>query len=447
MRCIYLCKWVIFLKPWHLFFLILNIGFVNGQIPPKGKNHVVLLIDRSAEMEPQKGELIWDDIFEHLNTICFDSINGKRPLLIPNHDYLSIVSFGKNYRNSSEAGLNNYITTDDFGFTYKNEFSLSALDNFKSDINRIGWRERDGGFFCYTNGYPSIAISYTVRFLGIKFENQEFQNTYLIRITDRVPNIGNSEISEIHHEGPRTVNETLEVKTQLNKNYVIIRENNYSEEFLREEDNNERSGEKYYVDFFLLEPKRQVIYDNIITQNPVLELTRFPDKYVGELTIEHQPNEDFKTERLDVVYTVNDKVIKKDSIRFSSEKNTYSSIIEMPVDSYEADTKVDFYLTAQYKNDFYPGTVVSGYQNENLSKQLNITFDPKSKILGFIPLSDSMFSFLGKFGVETQSKAGTVVIIIFFTLFIILFMLLIKYIASRTYQPTAVQFDIKEREH
>lgn len=434
------CTWFYKLFYFFLIFFLFKSGFVSAQTFPKERNHVVLLIDRSAEMQPERDEQIWNDIFQHLNTICFDSINGNRPLLIPNHDYLSIVSFGTN----TEHNLHNYITTEDFGFTYKNNFSTKILQDFKNNINRIGWRVYKGGFFRFPYAYPSVAQPFALKFIEENYTGKTFQKTYIIEITDKIQNKSVDSWHELE-DLPRTMkNQVSKVIGNFNDNYIINQHKAYSADFKREEDFRDRSGENYYVDVFSLNPKKQIVYDNIITQNPLLQLTRFPDYYAGELNITHLPNTYFKAQSLDIIYTLDDKIIKKDSIIISNEINTYKSKIEVPDENYELNAKINFYLTVQYENDFYSGTLLTGYQNKNLSKQINITFEPKSKVLGCITLGDSLFSFLENFGIKNQSKAVFIVNIIVAISSILLVILLIHKIASHPYKPLYSQFNYEK---
>jgi hypothetical protein len=426
-----------------LFFFLLKSDFVKAQTSLKEKNHVILLIDRSAEMQPERGERIWNDVFKHLNSICFDSINGKRPLLIPKQDYLSIVAFGKNFENN----LNNYITQDKFGYTYNKDFTSQSLNDFKKAIEEIGWRERNGGFFCFKNAYYSIAIPYALKFLGKNYRGERFQNTFLILISDKVPNMGNYETSEFQSEGSYIVNLVNEVRIQLNKNYILNLKKTYSKDFKRQEDYNDRSGEKYHVEVFTLEPKQQLIFDNIIKHDPLLELSRFPGYYKGTLAIKHQPNNLFKTEKLDIIYSVNGKQVQKESITNFDNKNSFKSTLKVPDFVYGSNIKIKFHLTSQFKNNYYPGFLLTGFENENLAREIVAKFEQKHKILGITTLSDSLFSFLGTLGIKSQSGAITIVnialVLIALLLFITLSVIIIKNIAKRPYKPQLSQFEFE----
>lgn len=398
-------------------------------------HHVIILIDRSSDMEPEKGEKVWDDIFKYLNDICFDNSKG-RPLLIPNQDYLSIVSFGTMKMND----FSNYIT-DDIGYTFKRDFTKSSIYDFKRSIKQSGWRVANGGFFRFKFGYPTIALPVAIKFFGENYTNQEFNNTYIIQITDKVPNKSEESKYELVNENPEIVNEADQIRERFKNNFTISKIDSLSYSFRRDNSNpNKNTGKYYYLDVFSLNPNKVINLDNILVFKQPIELSRFSDKYSGKLSVTKKENDNFIAKNVVISFKLNNKIIKKDTIIFSDNFSNYTSNINV-LNYKKGDTLIaEASINAQYNNDFYKGTMVSEKQYSNLKKSIYGKFEPKEKVLFFFPLSNSMFKIFGFMG--SQKSAIILINIIFWLVLLVLVWIYIRYLSKQPYPVKIKQFEI-----
>lgn len=417
-----------------VFVLSQNI-YVFGQSIPCETNHVIILIDRSSDMEPEKGEKVWNDIFKSLDDICFNTSND-RPLLIPNHDYLSIVSFGK----MNENNLNNYINTGNFGYAFKRDFTKSSIDDFKKIIKQSGLRVKNGGFFRFKFGYPTIALPYTVKFLGEKYTNQEFNKTYIIQITDKVQNKTKESNYELGDEDTKIANEADKIRVQLEENFTIVKIDSICKEYRREKNPNKNAGDYYYLDVSYLKPSKGINLDNILDIKLPFELSRFSDKYCGKLYITKKENENFTAKNVVISYKLNNKTIKKDTIVFLDDVYNYISNIDV-LNYKNGDSLVaEVFISTQYKNDFYKGTIVTEEQYSNLKKSINGRFETKENFLFFISLNNSIFKVFGFVG---SQKSVVILINILFLLILLGFVwIYIRYLSNQSYPAKIKQFEI-----
>ena len=418
-------------------------------------HHVIVLIDRSAGMQsPNSSEL--RNVFNKLEEICFQEIDSTigRPLLIPNHDYLSIVTFGLNKIPSNPNDFEKYIqingSFDKNGFTTygsyaSHGFNDSIFDELYTTIGKCGFRGRvdinpGSSFFNFPFCYPTVALRLSVDHIANHLNGQDFNRTFVIRITDKMRNVhsidnGSFELSDLNisvQEHVRDIQNNFSASYSLNERKEIGINRTKTKHY---------QGDKYYIQSFLLEPRSAVGIDNLISFENPFELSRFPDKYSGQLKFSKKSNENFEIKNVTLSYKLNNEVIKRDTIVFLDDVSDYKSKIDLKNyksnDVFEAET----YISARYINDFYQGTILNSSQYPNFKKTINCEFEPKEKWWFFIPLSDSAYKAFGFIG--SQQTVVNVINIISLTFLLVLIWFILRFIANKPYPAKASQFTIK----
>jgi hypothetical protein len=417
-------------------------------------HHVIVLIDRSAGMQPKNSSEL-KNVFNKLKEVCFQKIDSTigRPLLIPNHDYLSIVTFGLNKIPLNPSDFEKYIqingSFDKNGFTKygsyaSRNFNDNIFDELYSTIGKCGLRGRidlnpKSSFFNFPFCYPTVALRLSINHIANHLNGQEFNRTFIIRITDKMRNDhsidkGSFELSGLNKPVQDSV---LSMQKRFAAAYTLKE----GEEIEINRVKTKLYQGDYYIQTFLLVPEPAVNIDNLISFTHPFELFRFPDKYSGQLKISKKANKDFEVKNVTLSYKLNNEIIKQDTIFFADEVSDYASAIE--IEKYEnGDVFVaEASISALYTNDFYKGTLVNERQNPNLIKEINTRFEPKSKYLFFIGLSDKMYRVFSFWG--SQKSVVLFLDITGILLLILVIYLIIKIYSNRIYTPKIDQFIIK----
>lgn len=415
-----------------------------------GKHHVIVLIDRSAGMQPKnKGEL--RQVFDSLNEVCFNEVydNVERQLLIPKHDYLSIVSFGLYDDPKETDDMDDYIQIEDsfdkcgqikFGDYYKKEFDEEIFNILYDNILRCGIRGNIGkkessSFFNLNVGYPSKSLVLSIDHIGKKYKSQEYNRTFVVSITDNAPNPGSDESYDFELDEDAEAVE-LKVKGIFNnfKKYFTLKdlETNINIERVI---NHSYQKDNYHVDVFEVIPINQPIIYGLLDISLPLTLFRYTDKYKGELTIKDKGkgNKDFGIKDLFVSYEKNG--IWEKSKLIKDELNIYTSYIE--IEKYKAKDSLvaEISIATHYNNDVYPGMEI----HSDPPMKIIVKFEEKAKILGFIPMGDSICCF---FGSQQKTKVfwDIIFLILILTLILFLFISYIRMLARKTYPVSQSQF-------
>lgn len=458
MRLFYLTdrssKRILQIAPWVCYILFFP-SFVHAQEKPALKHHVIIMIDRSAGMQPERKEPTLESVFDRLHEICFevtDTASMSRPLLTPGHDYLSIVSFGM--KNLDDPDFNRYIQTGDnfvskgrrnYGTYYKTDFDSNVINELYNTIKDIGIRGSQSGFFDLTHAFPNSSIPLALAHVNAQHASQQFNRTFIISISDKVRNSSRVGSELVEYEHTLNVKKVEKLENDFEGSLNKINISYPRSEFRRKHSRYSYKGKKYYIDVLELKPSiNGLSIGGILSFPSNIKLSRHPYQYKGEVTFSQKDVKDtsrFAIQELILDYRLNVKNIKRDTASFVDGPQ-YASAIAIEKYRKGDSLQVTASLSVEYRSAFCKGTYINSEQYPNLRGHIKGEFEaPIQSLLG-IPINDWMLENLG-----SQQKSKSILDLITFSLvFLLLFMvflLLLRYLTRKPYAVSANQFQTR----
>jgi hypothetical protein len=434
-----------------LFLLFLLIHHTNyGQIAPKETHHVILLIDRSGGMEPEKESEV-EYVFEELEKICFEKIDESvgRPLLSSSQDYLTVISFG--IKDFSDPELKNYISTytirrKGFGFYLKKAQKKGGLHKLYNVIKSIGLRKYNGGFFDLEYAFPTTSIPLAINHISNEVKENKFNRTFVIRVSDKEKNSDGVGSELKQYENDLNIENITKIENLFSDGIRKKWMSSLSWDMRRKRSTSHSyKGEKYYIDVIELKPTiKGVSIESILKFKSVMVLKRFPDKYEGNITFKLKRNPVFTPVSVHLEYKLGEKLIKRDTLDFiKSNLDSLTSKVSLDKRNFQIDTLstliLQVSLLAEYENEFYPGTLINTNQYSSLQTKITGEYERTAKIVGWIPISDWMLR-IGKDQAQAKDILDIVFIVLICLAIILILILRVMYLSRKPYAAKIDQF-------
>lgn len=365
------------------------------------RNHVIILLDRSGSMKGEESTRILENVVKNEvpKLLSEKGLVIDQKALLQSDDYLSIGFFGLGEFNNYDYTRFITLAVDDqadkpFGRTFSRISAQAALDHSWKQIYTHQKRFFSGDF-------TGLSFAGPIGFQFFKNSERRVHRTFVLLISDGQFNSIDDPNNEISHESiwikRYKRHQTLFNRGHISEAYKEVRNQyNWSEVW------SSQYG-KYKLHLYEYVPnQRSLDVRSIVEFDMDVMLNRTPGGYEKKLTFKDADTSDIYLPQLVALQIVDpeSKEIIHQDIHYFHEGQANTLLRDIPKEYYGTPLKMEMAYWVDLKDDVYACHQLHPFGDDEqgakgLVKTIDLLFEEKAYVLGFIPLNNYLYKISG----------------------------------------------------
>lgn len=399
------------------------------------RNHVIILLDRSGSMTKGRGSMsILEDVIKNEvpKLLSEKGLLIDQKALLQSDDYLSIGFFGLGEFNDYDYKKFITLALDDqatkpLGRTFSRISGQAALDHSWIQIYTHQKRFFSGDF-------TGLSFAGPIGFQFFKNSERRVHQTFVLLISDGQFNSIDDPNNEISHKSI-PIKRYNKHQTLFNRKYISETYKEVKNQYNWSEVWSSQKG-KYKLHLYKYVPNQKSLdVRSIVEFDMNVVLNRTPDGYEKKLSFKDVDTSDVYLPQLMAIQIIDpesEEVIHQDMHYFH--KGQVNALLkDIPEEYVGKSLKMEMAYWVDLKDDVYGCHQLHPFGDEEqgakgLVKAIDLLFEEKAYILGFIPLNNFLFKISGSLMGNAQTDN-----VLFWNICLISLLLVILVISTAIY--------------